>query len=309
MGTAFSSERLDILDYLPHSKIRTFHAGEIVYGPHQASQDLFLIVEGRVQVSRNIEPGVRIVVEIYGAEEFFGESALLGPARCPEIAMALEDSKLMSWTGDRLQAGMRKKPEVAIALAQILALRIQNAGSRLENLARYHVQHRLLHALIHLGGRLGRPTGARTIEITGLDRELLAEYTAASRASIGYWMNSLQRHGLVKYSGNSVLLYLDAIEPWLEPHPPGNARIPAETENRLSSAASQALSHRERQIMELVATGLTNRQVAQHLSIRAQTVKNHLHTIFEKLKVESRQQAVLRLASKGPQRAGTSAHG
>jgi CRP-like cAMP-binding protein len=67
MGPVFSSERLDILDYLPHSKIRTCHAGEIVYDPHQASQDLFLIVEGRVQVSRDIEPGVRIVVEIYGS--------------------------------------------------------------------------------------------------------------------------------------------------------------------------------------------------------------------------------------------------
>src|SRR5271169_814794 len=95
---------LDILDYLPHSKIRTFHEGEIVYDPHQASQDLFLIVEGRIRVSRDIEPGVRIVVEIHVAEEIFGESALLGTARCPEIAVALEDSKLMSWTGDRLQA-------------------------------------------------------------------------------------------------------------------------------------------------------------------------------------------------------------
>jgi CRP-like cAMP-binding protein/DNA-binding CsgD family transcriptional regulator len=296
MGSAFPSERLDILDYLPHSKIRRFHAGEIVYDAHQPAQDLFLIVEGRVQVSRDIEPTVRIVVEIYGSEEIFGESALLGSARCPEIAMALEDSKLMSWTSDRLQADMRKKPELAIALAQILALRIQNAGRRLENLTRYHAQHRLLHALIHLGGRLGRPTGARTIEITGLDHELLAEYTVASRASIGYWMNSLQRHRLVKYSGNSVLLYLDAIEPWLELHSSG--RIPAETQDRPPSAASQDLSHRECQIMELVAAGLTNIQIAQHLFIREQTVKNHLHTIFEKLHVESRQQAVLRLASK-----------
>jgi DNA-binding NarL/FixJ family response regulator len=122
-------------------------------------------------------------------------------------------------------------------------------------------------------------------------------------------MNSLQRHGLVKYSGNSVLLYLDAIEPWLELHPPSNARIPAEIRDRPPSVAAQALSRRECQIMELVAAGLTNRQVAQHLFISEQTVKNHLHTIFEKLQVDSRQQAVLRLASKAPQRAGTSAHG
>ena len=61
--------------------------------------------------------------------------------------------------------------------------------------------------------------------------------------------------------------------------------------------------------MELVAAGLTNRQVAQRLFISEQTVKNHLHAIFEKLRVKSRQQAVVLMASKAPQRAGTSAHG
>ena len=48
----------------------------------------------------------------------------------------------------------------------------------------------------------------------------------------------------------------------------------------------------------LLSPALTNIRIAQHLFIREQTVKNHLHTIFEKLHVESRQQAVLRLASK-----------
>jgi CRP/FNR family transcriptional regulator len=168
MGSESSIEHLDILDFLPHSKIQRIHAGETIYSPYPASQHLFLILEGRVRVSRKTEPGGRILIEIYGAEEIFGESVLLGQARCPEIAMALEDSELMSWTVDSLQTAMRKKPEAALALAQILAARIQNALNRLDNFARYHGQPRLLHALIDLGRRLGRPIDARSIEITGL---------------------------------------------------------------------------------------------------------------------------------------------
>jgi len=51
------------------------------------------------------------------------------------------------------------------------------------------------------------------------------------------------------------------------------------------------LSHRERQILSLVAFGLRNKEIAQELSISEATVENHLHHIFEKLGVNNRVQA------------------
>jgi DNA-binding CsgD family transcriptional regulator len=43
------------------------------------------------------------------------------------------------------------------------------------------------------------------------------------------------------------------------------------------------LSDREKQIAKLVAQSLSNKQVAEQLSISKQTVRNHLHNIFDKL--------------------------
>jgi len=55
----------------------------------------------------------------------------------------------------------------------------------------------------------------------------------------------------------------------------------------------EELSARELEILKLVATGATNQQIAQALSISINTVKAHLRNVFAKLMVESRTEATL----------------
>lgn len=59
------------------------------------------------------------------------------------------------------------------------------------------------------------------------------------------------------------------------------------------------LSNRERAVLRLVAAGLSNRQIAQALSISERTVKFHVTTIFNKLGAENRAQAVALAGQRG----------
>jgi DNA-binding NarL/FixJ family response regulator len=54
-----------------------------------------------------------------------------------------------------------------------------------------------------------------------------------------------------------------------------------------------ALTPREREVLQCVSRGLTNRQIARTLGIMEKTVKNHLYAIFAKIRVSDRTQAAL----------------
>src|SRR5712664_1685549 len=53
------------------------------------------------------------------------------------------------------------------------------------------------------------------------------------------------------------------------------------------------LSQREREIVQLVAQGYKNKEMAEKMFISEQTVKNHLHNIFDKLGVSDRLELAL----------------
>ena len=61
----------------------------------------------------------------------------------------------------------------------------------------------------------------------------------------------------------------------------------------------EALSARELQVLRLAAGGLSNREIAECLIVTVGTVKSHLHSIYGKLGVESRTQALVRARELG----------
>ena len=72
---------------------------------------------------------------------------------------------------------------------------------------------------------------------------------------------------------------------------------PPSCKPRRSGAAG--LSEREQQIVQLVSQGYKNSAIAQHIHISEQTVKNHLHSIFNKVGVSDRLDLALYAVHKG----------
>ncbi|WP_277453696.1 response regulator transcription factor [Janibacter sp. DB-40] len=73
---------------------------------------------------------------------------------------------------------------------------------------------------------------------------------------------------------------------------PAVAPGPASRETR-DSPRSTSLSARQSEVMELVANGRSNQQIATELFLAEKTVKNHINAIFAELGVETRAEAIV----------------
>ena len=84
-------------------------------------------------------------------------------------------------------------------------------------------------------------------------------------------------------------------ERWLDPE--AMSRVVASDSSSSSSTTADdraaALTAREREVVRMIAAGLRNRDIGERLSISENTVKVHLHNIYEKLGVEGRMELLL----------------
>ena len=92
-------------------------------------------------------------------------------------------------------------------------------------------------------------------------------------------------HGIMPdYTGR--LLAAFEAEPYLSPAPP-------------AQPLTEPLSQRELEVLQLIAQGLSNREISERLFLALDTVKGHNRSIFGKLLVKRRTEAVAKARSLG----------
>ena len=111
------------------------------------------------------------------------------------------------------------------------------------------------------------------------------------------------------------LLILD-FRPWLEKQPPQGRKLIEYVDKLLAAFAPPAalpqakvrdrnsimiepLSQRELKVLQLIAQGLSNREIGERLFLALDTVKGHNRKIFDKLQVQSRTEAIARARELG----------
>jgi two-component system, NarL family, response regulator LiaR len=126
---------------------------------------------------------------------------------------------------------------------------------------------------------------ARVLVLTSfLDDEKL--FPAVRAGAAGYLLKDVEPEELVRAirtvaDGEALL------------HPAVAARLMEEVSEAPRPAAEEALTARERDVLELIARGMPNKLIARELGIAEKTVKTHVSSILGKLGLTDRTQAAL----------------
>jgi two-component system, NarL family, response regulator DevR len=103
----------------------------------------------------------------------------------------------------------------------------------------------------------------------------------------GYVLKEVRGSGLID-AVRQVALGRSLIDPAIVSQVMTNIRQGSATDNKLA-----ALTEREREVLDLIAEGLTNRQIGERLFLAEKTVKNYVSSLLSKLGLERRTQAAV----------------
>jgi DNA-binding NarL/FixJ family response regulator len=127
--------------------------------------------------------------------------------------------------------------------------------------------------------------------ISDKDEDLFAALKAGAR---GYLLKSVSLQELI----DSIRLVAQG-EAIISPSMASRLLVEFSQDKEQSDKPPGDLSSREREVLQLVAQGASNRQIGDRLFISETTVKAHLHAIMEKLHARNRAEAVAVAANKG----------
>src|ERR1035438_5359462 len=125
----------DPLAHLARTNVVEYPKGQTIYSQQQPSLAVYLVISGKVKVSRLAGDGRQVVVDIYRPDDLFGESAFLDAPPRSDQAVAMEDTRLMSWSCAEIEAAIAKRPRLGMALLQILVQRTGDLTRRVESLS------------------------------------------------------------------------------------------------------------------------------------------------------------------------------
>jgi CRP/FNR family transcriptional regulator len=186
------------LPYLPPGQSRRFAKRQFIYNGNRPNGSFFLLTEGRVKILTLASDRAEIVARIIHEGAWFGESALIGSDS--ESALAMDAVTLLEWKVNEIELQIAREPRLAMALLQHLICRSNSLQERIEVMARYTTQERVMRSLIQLASTLGKVMPDGSTRFAGLTHQTIAAYVGTSREIISTQMNRLRHLGLVQYS-------------------------------------------------------------------------------------------------------------
>jgi CRP-like cAMP-binding protein len=199
-----SDRELD--DLVRAVQIRRVEARATLCHKGDPGNQLFLIVDGVLKAQTTSASGDDIVFSIMGPGEMFGELALLRGGKRTASVIAIRDCALIVIDRRELFPFLRRNPDAALKLLEVLAARVERLTSKVEDKTFLNLPQRLAKCLFELAERWGKKTPEGLCIEQRFGQAELGDLVATTRESINKQMKLWEKEGVVRMRGGYVTI-------------------------------------------------------------------------------------------------------
>jgi CRP-like cAMP-binding protein len=177
-------------------------AGKIIFKEGEEGDQMYIIQEGRVKVSRSIA-GKEQVLAVLGKGDFFGEMAIVTRERRTATVTALDPVRLLAFNRAGFLNMINKNAKIALNVIDKLCRRLANANLHLRHLARKDVR-----GLVALNLRFAFQAAGGAGAVLPYDRTVadFSQNLELAMEQVKMMFEEFARAGLLGIEGNGIVL-------------------------------------------------------------------------------------------------------
>ena len=199
----------ELENLLSRATLRRVPAGEAVFEQGQKATQFFLLLHGRLKVTQVTADGQQIIVRVVHPGDIFGFAKALQRDDYPGTPVAATESVVICWPTEVWGILIEQIPNLAINAMHTIGQRLQEAHTRLREMATEEVERRLAHAVLRLIKQAGKQEATGTRIDFPISRQDLAEMTGTTLHTVSRILSAWKTRGLVE-GGRQKLLVRDA---------------------------------------------------------------------------------------------------
>jgi CRP/FNR family transcriptional regulator, nitrogen oxide reductase regulator len=180
--------------------------GERLFRQGGVAHFFYFLQEGRVKITWLTRDGQLVLLRFIVPGEAFGCIAALGNSTYPVSAEAAEECLVLAWNGRTMDRLLRRHPQLAMNLIDLLAERLHDMQARYEQLATEQVEQRLARILLRLVDRTGRCVEGGILVDVRLARHDLAAMAGASLFTVSRILKRWQEAGVIQSKRQRILV-------------------------------------------------------------------------------------------------------
>lgn len=196
---------------------REVPAGEQIFDQDEPSNEVFLILAGRVRIVRRAEDGREATLAMLKKGDFFGEISIFTGEPRSAAAVAAEPVSLMSLARESFLGAILESPRVAVAIIEEMSRRLLEADRTIASLLWDNAYRKILLTIRRLAQTEGVARGDAVVIKRRVTHQEMADMAGTSRETASRILVFLKKAGGVVPSGRNLIIRESGIPSSFEP--------------------------------------------------------------------------------------------